>query len=307
MTTSGAMPLGEVSLAARLGREAGGWHVSCAVDSTAVPSWPSASTSGKGHPSRATRLRTRAEPHNNGSQRTKPRWRSASQLKPGTLGRASTHIGPDSASATMEQTKVDIIARNFEANIGRVKNLVAAYDSLGTAGAGRPATTQVDVLRSAVVLMHASLEDLLRSSCEHLLAARDRAVLDEIGLPDGDKMRQKLSLGDLAAFRGRTVDDVIQSAVTASLQRSNYNSVAEVVATLTRVGIDGKVLNPDQATLESIMKRRHLIVHRADKNPNPQRGRGVLLTQHLPKSTAETWTATIEGVGTRIVNALATA
>jgi len=60
----------------------------------------------------------------------------------------------------MEHTKIVALSSNFEANVARVKNLVAAYDALGTAGARRPATTQVDVLRSAVVLMHASLEDV---------------------------------------------------------------------------------------------------------------------------------------------------
>ena len=37
-----------LSLAARLGRGAGDWHASCAVDSTGAPSWPSASSSWKG-------------------------------------------------------------------------------------------------------------------------------------------------------------------------------------------------------------------------------------------------------------------
>ncbi len=208
----------------------------------------------------------------------------------------------------MEQAKIDPITRNFEVNIARVKNLVAAYDQLGSQGAGRPSTMQVDVLRSATVLLHASLEDVLRSSSEQLLATRGRDVLDGIGFPDGtDKTKQKFTLGDLHAFKGQSIDDLIQLAVITSLQRSNYNSVAEVAAALERIGIDPGVLDPDQATLESIIKRRHLIVHRADKNPDPKRGRGVLMTQHLPKSTAETWIQTITGVGTRILNALASA
>jgi hypothetical protein len=87
----------------------------------------------------------------------------------------------------------------------------------------------VDVLRAAIVLLHASLEDVVRSASERLLPHSERKVLDEIGFPDGpEKTKPKFSLGDLHVFKGQTVDYVIQAAVSTSLQRSNYNSVAEI-------------------------------------------------------------------------------
>ncbi|MCA9643932.1 MAG: hypothetical protein H6718_16160 [Polyangiaceae bacterium] len=197
------------------------------------------------------------------------------------------------------------IAANLRANIARVRSLVGAYDTLNTPGAGRPSVQQVDVLRAAVVLLHATLEDVIRTSSEEILPAASEEVLNEIGFPDGqDKTKPKFTLGELHPFRGRSVDDLIREAVRARLQRSNYNSVTEVAAALNRIGLKPTVLDPDQDEMESLMKRRHLIVHRADKNPLPRRGRGVPLTVHLPKLTVETWVDMVEGVGGRIVGAL---
>ena len=205
----------------------------------------------------------------------------------------------------MDDAAKDRIALTFQANLTRVKNLVGAHDTLGTTGAGRPSVQQTDVLRAEGVLLHASLEDLIRTSSEELLPEASEEVLNKIGFPDGpDKTKEKFSLGELHSHKGKTVGELIREAVQARLQRSNYNRVTEVAAALERIGLAPSVLDPDQDTLESIMKRRHLIVHRADKNPVPRRGRGIPLTVHLPKSTVETWVAVVEAVGKRIVDAL---
>lgn len=209
----------------------------------------------------------------------------------------------------LDSTERDAIARNFDANVDRVRSLVGAFDQLAPGGAGSPSMVRVDVLRAAIVLLHASLEDVVRSASERLLPHSERRVLDDIGFPDGpEKTKQKFSLGDLHAFKGQTVDDVIQAAVSTSLQRSNYNSVAEIAGALERIGIKPQdVLEPHQATLEAFIKRRHLIVHRADKKPTVQRGRGVRLTQHLSKTTAENWLSVVSDVGRRIIAALSAA
>ena len=205
----------------------------------------------------------------------------------------------------MNQADTDKIKSNFQANLNRVRNLVEAYDVLGTSGVGRPSAQQTDVLRSAVVLLHASLEDLIRSSSERLLPHAAKQVLDMIGFPDGPgPNKTKFSLGELNQYRSLSVDEVIQKAVQASLMRSNYNSVSELSAALQRIGMDANLLSPHQVTIESMMKRRHLIVHRADKNPMAGQGRGTPRTQHLRKTTVNHWVKVIEAVGTRIASAL---
>jgi len=174
----------------------------------------------------------------------------------------------------MNEGSRERIAAGFQVNIARVASLMAAYDALGTARAGRPSGQQTDVLNG-------------------------------IGFPDGpEKTKLKFTLGELHPYKGRTIDDVIRMAVQTKLQRSNYNSVAEVAAALERIGLEPAVLDSDQAELECIMKRRHLIVHRADKSSASTRGRGILLTVHLAKPTVEAWVRVVEAVGTRIVDAL---
>lgn len=64
------------------------------------------------------------------------------------------------------------------------------------------------------------------------------------------------------------------------------------------------VLDSDRSPLASCMKRRHLIVHRADKNPARSRGRRTPRTEHLRKETVEGWVDAVEDVYSRILGAL---
>lgn len=208
----------------------------------------------------------------------------------------------------MAGTDVDAIDRNFQVNLVRCRNLLVVYDKLAPGGPGSPSIVRVDVLRSAIVLLHASLEDIVRSASERLLPFRGPDVLSELAFPDSaERGKTKFSLGDLHPYRGQSVDEVIRAAVVSSLQRSNYNSVAEIAAALRRIGLDAGLLDPDQASLEAFLRRRHLIVHRADVNPFRARKRGVRFTQHLSKATAEQWLTIVSNIGSRIIAAVRTA
>src|SRR3989338_2368197 len=107
----------------------------------------------------------------------------------------------------MKQPIVD----RFALNISRVKNLVAIYQStLAGTGQGRRSHQKTDVLRAAVVLLHASVEDVLRSLAYWKLPNAATGVLDQFPLV-GNGPAMKFSLGALAAHRGKTVDDVLRS------------------------------------------------------------------------------------------------
>lgn len=205
--------------------------------------------------------------------------------------------------ARMEPIEKQQIESNFLANVQRVRSLVGVSALL--LGAGRSASERTDVLRSAVVLLHASLEDLVRSSSEILLPHAGASVLKEIGFPDGpEKTKEKFTLGDLYAYKGQSVDALIRTAVQTSLQRSNYGNVSEVSAALRRVGLDPNLLDPDQATLDAMMKRRHLIVHRADKAPTRSSRPKASRVVHLPRYTVDIWIAAVVRAGEKIVSAL---
>lgn len=163
------------------------------------------------------------------------------------------------------------ITNRFLLNIARVKNLVAIYSNLlAGQGQGRRSHQETDVLRAATVLLHASVEDVLRSLAYWKLPAATTQVLDQIPFAGGTAT--KITLGTLSLQRGKSVDDVIKESVDASLERSNYNNASEVCSLLQSIGLSTSVTQPYLPLLEDAMKRRHQIVHRADANPNPGKG-----------------------------------
>lgn len=185
------------------------------------------------------------------------------------------------------------IEARFADNIARVKNLVSIYaNQLSGTRRGRRAHQTTDVLRAAVVLLHASLEDVLRSLAYWKLPAAAAEVLAEIALTGGTAT--KFNLGALAVHRGKTVDEVIKASTDASLERSNYNNAQEVAALLTSIGVPTGPLHGYMATLNAAMQRRHQIVHRADANPNPAPGRGNHRFTHIGPSQINGWITNTE-------------
>ncbi|MFZ4579973.1 MAG: HEPN domain-containing protein [Myxococcota bacterium] len=200
----------------------------------------------------------------------------------------------------MPDTKDDIQQR-FTYNLGRVAALIALYGKL-SAGRGRPAVAETDLLRAAVVLLHASLEDVLRSIAELLLPTRPAEVFAkwELALPSSpDKKTAKLSLMDLLEFRGRDIDEVLSFAIQQHLERSNYNSFHEVARAVVELGLDPAGIREHQPDLDSMMKRRHRIAHRADRNATI--GRGQYSAAHLAHKTVETWLQAVRSTGDKIL------
>lgn len=183
------------------------------------------------------------------------------------------------------------ITDRFQLNIARVRNLVAIYSNLlAGAGQGRRGHKETDVLRAATVLLHASVEDVLRSLAYLKLPAAAPQVLDQIAFVGGTAT--KITLGTLSSQRGKSVDDVIKASVDASLERSNYNNTGEVCSLLQSIGLNTAQVQPYLPTLEDTMKRRHQIVHRADANPNP--GRGNHRVASIAPATVNNWVTNTE-------------
>ena len=183
------------------------------------------------------------------------------------------------------------IEQRFALNIDRVKSLVAIYcTQLSGPGRGRRGHQKTDVLRAGVVLLHASLEDVLRSLAYWKLPVAAANVLESIPLVGGTA--RTFTLGTLAAHRGKTVDGLIKESTDASLERSNYNNPGEVATLLQAVGLNTAPLSVFMPTLETAMKRRHQIVHRADANPNP--GQGHHKFASISPMTLNSWVANTE-------------
>jgi hypothetical protein len=188
---------------------------------------------------------------------------------------------------------LDRIQDNLRHNLDRVESLVSTYESHPDAqGAGRKSVTVLDILRAAVVLLHASLEDVLRSVARWRLPAAPAPVLNEIPLVGHGPNPKKFLLGDLAAYRGRTVDDLFEESVRAHLEHSNYNNTGEVSALLTSVGIDPASVCATFPELQALMERRHQIVHRADRQETVS-GSGDHEVRGINKQTVREWAAAV--------------
>jgi len=152
----------------------------------------------------------------------------------------------------------------FAGNVSRVRHLLEIYRTTSGKGRGRRAVDVSDVLRAAVVLLHAAVEDVLRSLERRVLPRADAALLNDVALVDHDSP-SKFALGALAAHRGKAVDVLIDESVARHLERATYNNARELAAVLKRLGADPADFQNYFADLEAMMKRRHNIVHRADR------------------------------------------
>jgi hypothetical protein len=157
----------------------------------------------------------------------------------------------------------DRVERYFE-NAARVSSLIALYNGLANAP---DRLNREDILRAAVVFLHASLEDFLRGLAASYLPLADENALNAVPFvgtkPSG--RAEKFLLGRLAAHRGKMVDDVLRESVEQHLERSNFNSTEEIAALLLALGYDLAPMRPLFPSLDAMMIRRHQIVHRADR------------------------------------------
>jgi len=192
--------------------------------------------------------------------------------------------------------KIEIETR-FAANLERVRHLVDVYQR-EAAGPGRRAVDTTDVLRAAVVFLHATLEDLLRSLLEWKLPLAAAVHLKEVPLA-GKKPRSTFTLDDLGPFRGKSVDDLIARSVRENLERSNFNDPGEVEGVLERIGVPKAVLDPYRDKLGPMMKRRHWIVHRADRNTATRSGDHATLA--LQQAAVEAWSKALNEFGAEVL------
>jgi hypothetical protein len=184
---------------------------------------------------------------------------------------------------------VDLLIRYSE-NLNRVNNLVRVYESHpDSKGKGRKDVQTTDVLRASVVLLHSTFEDMCRTIERELLPFASEEALNEIPLLGISKhgRTEKFFLGKLVSHRGKTVDEVIARSVEAHLDLVSYNSVDDFCAFLTRVGFRKGPFEPVLPRLASLMKRRHHIVHQADRSE--KRGRGHQQAKSLSRDAVRGW------------------
>jgi hypothetical protein len=161
---------------------------------------------------------------------------------------------------------MDFTNGEFADNLGRANNLIAACNQLG-GGLAEPPPLAQDVLRAAVVFLHASLEEVVRNLFVRRLPNVTPEKLDQIPLVGslGHHRPSKILLGSLVQFRGEFVENVIKKSIDAYVDTFNLNNTSELAQCLELAEIDVDLLRQHFALLNELMQRRHQIVHQMDR------------------------------------------
>jgi len=185
----------------------------------------------------------------------------------------------------------DQIQQQFNSNIGRVKNLIDIYRNRlsTTTGSGRRPVHATDVLRSATVFLHASLEDFLRGLMIWKWPSVGSEILDKVPLigTSSSGRPEKFFLGKLTAHRHKSVQQTIQESITAHTHKVTFNNTTDVSVFLQTIDVVPDLVNARYPDIATLMSRRHHIVHQADRNPNE--GKGQHAAQSLSPDTVEGW------------------
>jgi RiboL-PSP-HEPN len=187
--------------------------------------------------------------------------------------------GPTQHGAMLEYEIHDIAAFNkamkvsMEPYLERIKGALRRVQTLiEVAGAMKDNSpmdkeTKEDILRAAVVLTHAHLEDFLRTiSVAVLPAAGDEKCFDKVPLAgSGSGRPEKFFLGKLVQYRGKLVDDVLRESVSGYLEHRTFNDTEEISTALRSLGVNVSLVEESFPQIQQMIRRRHQIVHRADR------------------------------------------
>lgn len=152
-------------------------------------------------------------------------------------------------------------------NYYRIENLIQLYEKETKDKKGKRFNHQIDILRSAVVFIHATLEDGMRSIAKHYLPLCDKEIIDKIPLIDINKSGkpEKFFLGRLLSHSDKSVNELIEESISSYLDKISFSSVSDIASMLSTFKINQSKINKLYPSIEEMMKRRHHIVHRADK------------------------------------------
>jgi hypothetical protein len=132
----------------------------------------------------------------------------------------------------------ELMRVRFLLNMRRINGLV---QFLHSNEAPRPTDTfqsagvRADILRSIVVFLHATFEDVLRTTARQCIE-----------------------------HRRKTVDQLIQESVEDHLRGKSFGSCTAVDSVLKKMGLDTAPFKSLYPPLGQMMRRRHSIVHEAD-------------------------------------------
>ncbi|WP_157356595.1 HEPN domain-containing protein [Leptospira vanthielii] len=196
------------------------------------------------------------------------------------------------------------IETTFQTNISRVRTLISFYSSSQSGNSQNPSLADYDILRSAIVFLHATFEDLLRGVYKWKLSMQGGEKWKKIplyGLSDKNQFKA-FSFEDLYAHKTLSIEELFNKSLEEYLKYTNYNKIEDVVAILSDIGIDKSIFEALFPDLLKLFLRRHNIVHRADRKGTLDN----LTTDLTPISDWEVnqWLNTVENFGKLLLDEL---
>ena len=163
-----------------------------------------------------------------------------------------------------------------------------------------PPITEEDILRSAVVLNHASLDNFLRQIARHKMANSGKDYLHMIPLYIQSKAGlDKFRLLHLYEFRDKTVNQVILDSIIKHYERISFNKIYDITRTFEKeFGFNISSLEKFFPILEKMMKRRHQIVHNADN----EKSQGLFTIESMDLDDVKLWLITTRDFGIALAN-----
>ncbi|OHR75075.1 HEPN domain-containing protein [Neisseria subflava] len=168
----------------------------------------------------------------------------------------------------------DEVVSTYQKNKERVESLIQIYKNLGTEKKkGRKSVLHTDILRSSVVFLHASLEEVMRGLAIIIWPTKDaKFINDRVPLWSEKKKDRsdKFYLGELLNFEpDTTIREIIQDSVKQYIDsKFTINNVGQLKKEITDLEIFVNISDSEAQILEGFFQRRHSIVHHADKNNN---------------------------------------
>lgn len=106
-------------------------------------------------------------------------------------------------------------------------------------------------------------------------------------------------LGDLADFRGQSVDSVLREAVRVYLFKTSFNHPGDLKQMLEWLSMDPTIIDAFARDVGGMMARRHWIVHRGDRNDSA--GKGQHPVRSISKSAVAKWLSAAAKLGEAVL------
>jgi len=146
-----------------------------------------------------------------------------------------------------------------------------------------------EIVRSLVVFLHAQMEETIRGFALLNLHHWTKEKLNTLPLPCQGKQRaEKFFLGELIPYQNQSIQALFLAAADEWLNTTSFNDETDICSNLEAFGLEkpGREL---LSKLQSMIKRRHRIVHHSDLDPADR----SKPREPISQETIETWVVAV--------------